>query len=408
MAKELLTTQKIKAITKVGPHRDGGGLRLIVTALGTKRWELWISINGKKRELGLGVFPDVSLKDARDEAERLKRAARDGIDLRAQRVLREARAVTFRQAFEDYFAIKCQQLSNAKHLMQWPSTMGAYVYPIIGDIPVSEVTADHVLEVLKPIWFDKPETAKRVLQRIEAVFKSAILRGSREKASPCVGVAGHLGTRHREQHHHASLPWQEVPDFVAMLQQPSRNGWPITRLAFEFLILTATRSGEVRCAVWAEFDFDNAVWEIPKGRMKSRRAHRVPLSQRCLQILRETRALNPDGQLVFEGTKRGRPLSDMTLTKFLRNGGLGEAATAHGFRSAFKNWCSETAKARDEVSEAALAHTIKDRVKAAYLRTDFFEERKSLMEAWSAHCQSRGRLKFPSNAEPSRLSVALA
>ena len=253
----------------------------------------------------------------------------------------------------------------------------------------------------------KPETAKRVLQRIEAVFKSAILRGSREKASPCVGVADHLGTRHREQKHHAALPWQELPDFVAMLQQPSRNGWPTTRLAFEFLILTATRSSEVRNAVWAEFDFDNAIWDIPKERMKSRKAHRVPLSQRCLQILREARALNPDSQLVFEGTKRGRPLSDMTFTKLLRDAGLGEKATAHGFRSAFKNWCSEAAKARDEVSEAALAHTIKDRVKAAYLRTDFFEERKLLMEAWSTHCQSRGRLKLSRNADPQPVLVAL-
>ena len=276
----------------------------------------------------------------------------------------------------------------------------AYVFPFFGDVPVSDVTTAHVLEVLKPIWFEKPETAKRVLQRIEAVFKSAILRGSREKASPCVGVADHLGTRHREQKHHAALPWQEIPEFVAMLQQPSRSGWPTTRLAFEFLILTATRSSEVRNAVWDEFDFDNAVWEIPKERMKSRKAHRVPLSQRCLQILREARALNPDGQLVFEGTKRGRPLSDMTFTKLLRDAGLGEKATAHGFRSAFKNWCSEAAKARDEVSEAALAHTIKDRVKAAYLRTDFFEERKSLMETWSTHCQSRGRLKLSRNADP--------
>ena len=221
--------------------------------------------------------------------------------------------------------MKRQQLSNAKHLMQWPSTMEAYVFPFFGDVPVSDVTTDHVLEALMPIWFSKPETAKRVLQRIEAVFKSAILRGSREKASPCVGVADHLGTRHREQRHHAALPWQEVPDFVAMLQQPSRSGWPTTRLAFEFLILTATRSGEVRNAVWAEFDFDNAVWEIPKERMKSRKAHRVPLSPRCLQILREARALNPDGQLVFEGMKRGRPLSDMTFTKFLRDAGLGES-----------------------------------------------------------------------------------
>ena len=324
-----------------------------------------------------------------------------------QQVHEKARALTFRQAFKDYFCLKRKQLSNAKHLMQWPSTMGTYVFPIIGDVPVSEVTAAHVIEVLKPIWFSKPETARRVLQRIEAVFKWAILCGFREKASPCVGVADHLGTRHREQNHHAALPWPDVPEFVAILQQPSQNGWPTTRLAFEFLILTATRSAEVRDAVWSEFDLDNATWEIPKERMKARKAHRVPLSQRCLQVLRQARALNADGQLVFEGTKRGRPLSDMTFTKLLRDTGLGEKATAHGFRSAFKNWCSEAAKARDEVSEAALAHTIKDRVKAAYLRTDFFEDRKSLMETWSTFCQLNGRLKLPPRTEPPRLTAAL-
>jgi integrase len=345
------------------------------------------------------------LKDARDKAERIKQAARDGIDLRSQQVLQRARELKFRQAFEDYFRVKRQQLSNAKHLAQWPSTMDAYVFPFFGDVPVSEVTTANVLDALMPIWFSKPETAKRVLQRVEAVFKSAILRGSREKASPCVGVADHLGTRHREQNHHAALPWQEVPEFIVDLRAMSKRGWPTTRLAFEFLILTAARSGEVRNAVWNEFDFDNAVWEIPKERMKSRRAHRVPLSPCCLQILREARALNSDGMLVFEGMKRRQPLSDMTFTKLLRDAGLGDRATAHGFRSAFKNWCSESARARDEVSEAALAHTIKDRVKAAYLRTDFFEERKLLMEAWSAHCQSRS-LKLSRNADTQPLSVA--
>ena len=192
---------------------------------------------------------------------------------------------------------------------------------MFGNVPIADVTASQVIEVLDPIWYDKPETAKRVLQRMEAVFKSAILRGAREKASPCIGVAQELRTRSREVRHRAALPWQEVRSFVAMLQQSPQRGWPSTRLAFEFLILTATRS------------------------------------------------------------------SDMTFTKLLRDVGLGERATAHGFRSSFKNWCSEVKKVADEVSEAALAHSIKDRVKAAYLRTDFFEERRSLMEAWAGHCQ---------------------
>ena len=402
MAKELLTAHKLRSIKEPGVYKDGAGLRLIVTASRTKRWELWISINRKTRELGLGVFPDVSLNDARNQADRIRRAARDGIDLRQQRRDEEARALTFRQAFEAYFSVKCQQLSSAKHLKQWPRTMEIYVYPVFGDVAVAEVTTAQVLDALQPIWFSKPETAKRALQRIEAVFKSAILRGSREKASPCVGVAEELGTRHREVQHHAALPWQDVPAFVAMLQQPSPSGWPTTRLAFEFLILTATRSGETREAVWSEFDLGNGIWTIPKERMKSRKEHRVPLSPRCLEILREVRALNPDSQLVFEGMKKGRPLSDMTFTKFLRTAGLSKIATAHGFRSSFKNWCSEAQKTRDEVSEAALAHTIKDRVKAAYLRTDFLEERKLLMEDWATYCQCGGRTKRPDDRRQSR------
>ena len=387
MSKELLTAHRIRAISKPGTYRDGGGLGLIVTALAKKRWELWISINGKKRQLGLGVHPEVSLTEARDKSDEIRREARKGIDLRLQRLKERARTVSFRQAFDTYFALKRKQLSNAKHLRQWPSTMETYVFPVFGNVPIADVTASQVIEVLDPIWYDKPETAKRVLQRMEAIFKSAILRGAREKASPCIGVAQEFRTRSREVQHHAALPWQEVRSFVAMLQRSSQRGWPSTRLAFEFLILTATRSSETREAAWSEFDLEKAIWVIPKERMKSRKAHVVPLSERCLAILRQAHALNPHGLLVFEGTKRGRPLSDMTFTKLLRDVGLGERATAHGFRSSFKNWCSEVIKVRDEVSEAALAHTMRDRVKAAYLRTDFIEERRSLMEAWSRNCQ---------------------
>ena len=386
MAKELLTAHSVRAITNAGVYKDGGGLRLIVTALGTKRWELWISINGRRREQGLGVYPSVSLKDARDKADEIRRAARNGIDLRQQHLDGQARSVSFQQAFETYFAVKCKQLSNAKHLKQWPSTMASYVFPVFGDVPISDVTTAHVLDALTPIWYEKPETAKRVLQRVEAVFKSAILRGAREKASPCVGVAQELQTRNREVRHHPALPWQEVPAFIARLGSPAQRGWANTRLPFEFLILTATRSSEVRGAVWSEFDLEKAIWVIPKHRMKSRKSHGVPLSARSVAILREARALNPDAELLFEGTKKGRQLSDMTFTKVLRDAGMGERATAHGFRSSFKDWSAEVVKVPNEISEAALAH--KDRVQAAYLRTDFFTQRKSLMEAWARHCGS--------------------
>jgi integrase len=250
MAKELLTAHKIRSISAPGIFKDGAGLRLIARGSKggglTKRWELWISIKGKKCELGLGAYPGVSLSDAREEADKIRRAARAGIDLRQQRLKEKAQACTFREAFDSYFAIKRQQLSNPKHLEQWPRTMETYVFPCFGDVPVADVTSGHVLAALEPIWFEKPETARRVLQRTEAVFKSAIMRGAREKASPCVGVAEELGTRRGEVRHHAALPWDQVPAFIALLQSPTQRGWPTTRLAFEFLILTATRSGETR------------------------------------------------------------------------------------------------------------------------------------------------------------------
>ena len=254
-------------------------------------------------------------------------------------------------------------------------------------MPVANVTTAQVLDVLTPIWFDKPETAKRVLQRMETVFKSAIVRGIRVHASPCVGVSAELGTKHREVAHHASMPWAKVPDFIATLQTDDGRRQRTTLLALEFLILTATRSGETRGALWTEIDLPAATWEIPKERMKARIAHRIPLSHRCLEILNEAQFLTPDSKLVFEAAKPGRPLSDMTFTKLLRN--LKLLATAHGFRSSFKVWAAEVAHAQHEVSEAALAHATPSKVVAAYLRTDFFDERKQLMNQWSAFCSGK-------------------
>ena len=203
VTKELLTAHKVRSICTPGVFKDGAGLRLIVKETKsrglTKRWEIWTPINGKRRELGLGVYPDVSLSDAREEADKIRRAARRGIDLREQRHKEKAQACTFRKAFEVYFENKRQQLSNAKHLKQWPRTMETYVYPYFADIPVSQVTMEQVLAALQPIWFEKPETARRVLQRIEAVFKSAIRRGARDRASPCVGIAEELGNKHSER-----------------------------------------------------------------------------------------------------------------------------------------------------------------------------------------------------------------
>ena len=381
-----LTTFRVKALAEPGKYEDGGGLRLVVDPNGAKRWVVRVTIDGKRIERGLGAYPSVTIEGARSRADEIKKAARSGLDLRVEERKQQLSVTTFRAMFDISFAQRQKQLSNAKHLKQWQSTMEAYVFPVIGDTPVTEVTTAMVLDVLTPIWFDKPETAKRVLQRMETVFKSAIVRGIRDKASPCVGVADELGTKHREVQHHAALPWQDIPHFIPQLSKPSPRLMPATTLALEFLILTATRSGETRGAVWPEFDLATATWTIPKERMKARNPHRIPLSPRCLEILAAARLLNPQSTLVFEASKRDKPLSDMTFTKLLRDRKI--EATAHGFRSSFKVWAAEIAKAQHEVTEAALAHAIPSKVVAAYLRTDFFDERRTLMAAWAAHCVS--------------------
>lgn len=344
------------------------------------------------------MYPDISLDDARQKAGAFRRAAKEGRDARVDINQRQrASAATFDNAFEAFFAIKEQQLSNGKHRTQWRATMNAYVLPHIGRRSVAEISAAEVLALLQPIWFSKPETASRVLQRIKVVFDSAILRGTRERANPCTGIVRELGTDHRRTKHHAALPWQAVPAFVQNLRH--RAVLPATRLLFTFLILTVARSGEARGALWQEFDLERRVWVIPGfdpasgRRMKTGQTHIVPLSDAAVAILKEARSLHA-GPLVFSGTK-AQPLSDGTLSKLMRDAGV--EGTSHGFRSSFKDWCAETG-VRDEVSEATLAHTDANRVRAAYRRTDYLSERGDLMQRWAS---------FVSGADNNRTAMRL-
>jgi integrase len=230
---------------------------------------------------------------------------------------------------------------------------------------------------------------------MEIVFKSAILRGHRQRVSPCVGVKEELGTRHQKALNHRALSYQRVPAFLCDLR--ASNSQPATRLAFEWLVLTATRSGETRRARWSEIDEQAHLWTIPAERMKAKCPHIVPLSARCLEILKHARAIYPASHLIFPGTKLDSALSNMTFTKVLRDMGYAAEATPHGMRSAFKVWCAEVAKVRDEVSEAALAHTVPGKARAAYLRTNFLEERKELMSAWGAYCAKSVAVSRPVN-----------
>ena len=308
-----LNAARVRNTKTSGNYEDGGGLRLVVADTGAKRWVMRVSIKARRRELGLGGYPSVSLEAARKRAADIRDAAMEVRDVTLERRLQQQRVQTFRQCFEEVYALRRERLSNRKALLQWRSTMETYVYHLIGDLPIAEVDSSHVLKVLKPIWFEKPETAKRVLQRMEAVFKSSILRGLRDKASPCIGVTQELGTRHRNVSSHRALPYAEVPAFVTRLR--ASHSRPATRLALEWLILTASRSGETRLACWPEIDEQRSIWTIPASRMKAHRAHTVPLPARCLEILREARELRRD-ELLFPGSSPGRPLSDMTMTKF--------------------------------------------------------------------------------------------
>jgi integrase len=382
---------KVVKLKQPGIYEDGGGLRLVVGPTLRKRWVLRFTLAGQRKERGLGSFPTVSLEEAREEANEWRRAAKQGKDLWRERCRsRQLSNGTFRQAFEVFFAVRRQTLSNSKHAAQWATTMETYAFPIIGSAPVANIDANDVLRVLSPIWFEKPETARRVLQRMEAVFKSAILRGTRTLASPCIGVAQELGTRHRSVKHHVSLPWSEVPDFVRALR--SRRALSSTKMALEFLILTAARSGEVRHASWSEIDLASREWRIPARRTKTRESHTVPLSNRAMSLLSEVDGSPRPPDLIFPNA-RSKPLSDMTPTKLVRDMGYAGRATPHGFRTSFKVWAAEVARVRDEVSEAALGHKIPEKVRAAYLRTEFLNERKPLMEYWSEYVSRAGRQK---------------
>lgn len=387
-----LNAAHIKALKTPGKYEDGGGLRLIIDASGAKRWVMRVSVKGQGRvERGLGSYPMVSIEEARDKAVTWRKAARSGIDLRQQERLSAARAVTFRAAFERFFADKRKELGNAKHLWQWEATMESYVFPSIGDRPVAEITASEVVDVLRPIWNVKSETARRTLQRMKLVFDAAIVLQQREKANPCTGVTAVLGARNQKVRHLASLPWQEVPAFIVTLRSPSRRRHPLILLAFELLILTAARSGEVRNMQWCEVDLDTGLWTVPEERMKARRAHVVPLAPPCIEILRSARAIAPNSARVFPSRSQEGTISDMAFTQLIRTewgGGSAAIPTPHGFRSSFKVWCAE-AGVRDEISEAALAHSDRNKVRAAYRRTDFLDERRGVMREWATHCQSK-------------------
>lgn len=384
-----LTALQVRNGKEPGRYGDGDGLFLEVGKSGSRSWILRVQANGKRRDIGLGSAADVSLSEARTKAEDVRRAIREGRDPVAEkRAMKEepAKVPTFREAALLVQAEHAPSWKNAKHATQWLSSLEQHAFPKLGDISVAEVTGPMVRDVLAEIWLTIPETARRVRQRIGTVLDWAHAKGWREAEAPLRAISKGLPKQPRRDTHFAAMPWQGVPAFLVTLAETDKAGEPY-RLALEFLILTAVRSGEMRGARWGEVDLDVQEWRIPADRMKAGRAHTVPLSARALAILnrmKELRSSDDPGALVFEGSRPGRPMSDMTLTMILRR--MGAGCTAHGFRSSFRDWAAEATNFPREVAEAALAHALESKVEAAYRRSDLLEKRRKMMEAWAGFC----------------------
>ncbi|EAR51816.1 site-specfic recombinase, phage integrase family protein [Oceanicola granulosus HTCC2516] len=327
--------------------------------------------------MGLGSFALVSLAEARDLAVRYRKIAREGGDPIQERRQAQLTVPTFAEAARTVFEENRASWRNPKHAQQWINTLETYAVPVIGTRPVSDVETADILRVLAPIWLTKAETARRVRQRLSTVFDWAKAAGFRQGDNPVAGADRGLPRQTVKVSHHKALPYQELPAFMAQLRSKDRGY--ITRLALEFLILTASRTSEVLNAQWPEFDLTGEVWIVPATRMKAGREHRVPLTPRCVEIVRQLQQLGDTG-LVFPGTQKGKAMSNMVFATLLRR--MDVDATVHGFRSSFRDWVAEETNYPNELAEMALAHTIKNATEAAYRRGDLLERRRAMMLAW--------------------------
>ncbi|KQZ72414.1 integrase [Rhodanobacter sp. Root561] len=391
----LLTDTKARSIKPGGAplaHGAVAGLTLHPSAnnKGQGKWVLrYVSpVTKKRRNAGLGPYPDVGLADAAKQARAMREQiaqGQDPLEVRASDATKPHLPVLSEAAYMVHKELT-PGWKNAKHAQQWINTVTEYALPLLGAIPLDQIQPRHIADVLRPIWLEKPETAGRVKQRLHAVMAWGWAHGYCQ--SNPVDVVGHLlplqpGKTVRTQHQPA-MPWQAVPAFVTT-QLHALHGFEVTRQALMFLILAASRSGEVRFMTWDEVDMKAAVWTLPAERMKAKQIHRVPLSNQAVAILKQQHGLHDT--LVFPSVRDRAPLSDMTLTALLRrveavSDVAGRTATAHGFRSSFRDWCSEKGYSRD-LAERALAHTVQNKVEAAYHRTDLLEQRRPLMQAWA-------------------------
>lgn len=388
-----LSPLEVRRLSRPGRWSVGGvdGLAIQVSESGAKSWVLRMSVAGRQREMGLGSFPSVPLAEARERARAHRSKIELGADPISVRRAAQSAAAAERNAQQPFSTVAAQYIAqhaktwkNAKHEAQWTSTLHTYAEPVIGSLLVRDVTTAHVIKVLEPIWTSKTETATRVRSRMELVLDYAAARGLREGPNPArwrgnLDAALPKPNRLAQVRHHAAVAVDDIASFIAHLRNQSGMG----ARALEFAILTVARSGEVRGAVWSELNLAEALWTVPAQRMKSGREHRVPLSKPAVTLLRALPKGKP-ADFMFPGM-RG-PLSDMSLTAVLRR--MNVDATAHGFRSTFRDWCSERTNHASEVAEMALAHAVGDKLEAAYRRGNLFEKRVLLMSDWATFLEN--------------------
>ena len=397
---------KLKAIgiekLAAGIHGDGGGLYLNVEESGSRNWILRTMVCGKRREIGLGGFPTVGLAQARQDAAELRSKARNGVDILAERRQgKEAQAhqnsiPTFETVAIEVHAQRSKNFDSV-HSHNWIQSLRLHVFPHFGQKRVDTVTAADVLKAMAPVWHETPDTAGKTLDRIKAVFDYCQVMGYRTinfngvsitQPNPCDGVRAALGQHATNSGHFVSLPYKQLPEFIQSLHATDKAGLGV-KLAVEFTILTCTRSSEVRFAKWDEIDFENRVWNIPAERlaengdtergMKMSEPHSVPLSDRCVEILKTAKLLN--GLYIFPGHSHGQPMSSATMLTAVRR--MGSSADIHGMRATFKTWAHEMTKCDHLVIEASMAHVVKG-IERHYLRTTFFDQRRKLMQQWAA------------------------
>ncbi len=375
-----LTTARVKSMVKPGVYADGGGLYIKVLDSGARRWLFRARLNGQPIARGLGGFPAVSLADARERAREFRKLVKAGTDpaVAKREKAKQVKGIpTVREVALQVWELRRGGWSQ-QHVGEWWRSMETHVLSQIGGIPISRVASADVLAVLEPIWNTKRETASRMKQRLEVVMDYAVAHGHRAD-NPVSAVKRALPTKRPPKSHFEALAYVDIPEAVAAIRE---FGNRVTTLALKFVVLTAARSGEVRGMVWDEVDLDAATWEIPAPRMKSRRAHRVPLSGQAVTVLTEAGELTGRSGLVFPSARTGRrALTPQALSRVLARAGIN--ATVHGMRSSFRDWAAEQSGASWAVCETALAHSVGNGVEQAYMRSDLFDKRRELMQAWA-------------------------